>query len=70
MLTHAPPYGTKLDFLEYFGHVGSKSSIKAIKELKPKLVLCGHLHENFHKMHKIGSTLIVNPGQDGTIVEI
>lgn len=70
LLTHAPPYGTKLDFLEYFGHVGSKSARKAIRELKPRLVLCGHLHENFHKMHKIGTTLIVNPGPDGSIIEI
>ncbi len=70
LLVHAPPYGTKLDYLPYFGHVGSKSATKAIKELKPKLVLCGHLHENFKKMDKIGSTLIVNPGPDGMIVEI
>lgn len=70
LLTHAPPYGTKLDILPYFGHVGSKSATKAIKELKPKLVLCGHLHENFHKMDKIGQTLIINPGPDGMIIEI
>lgn len=70
LLVHAPPYGTKLDLLPYFGHVGSKSATKAIKELKPKLVLCGHLHENFKKMDKIGQTLIVNPGPDGMIVEI
>lgn len=70
LLTHAPPYGTKLDFLPYFGHVGSRTAMRAIKELKPKLVICGHLHENFHKMDKLHNVLIINPGPDGTLVEI
>lgn len=33
----------------------------AINKYKPKLVLCGHMHE-YQGIKKIGSTLIVNPG--------
>lgn len=70
IITHAPPYGTKLDNLPYFGHVGNKSITKLIKEIKPKILLCGHLHEFFGKKQKIGNTLVINPGPVGSFIEI
>ncbi len=70
MITHGPPSNTKLDKLPFFGHVGNKSINKAIKELKPKILFCGHLHETFGVKDKIENTLIINPGPVGMIVEI
>ncbi len=69
-ISHGPPYGTKLDKLEKIGHTGSKSLTKFIKQFKPKLALCGHLHENFGKKDRIIETLIINPGRNGCIIEI
>ena len=61
LVTHQPPYNTKLDLINK-QHTGSKSILKFIKELKPKLNICGHLHENINKKDKINKTFIVNPG--------
>ncbi len=69
-VTHGPPHHTELDYLPLYGHVGCRSITKAIKELKPHLYLCGHLHENFNVRQKIEKTLLLNPGPMGTIIEI
>ena len=69
LLFHMPPYGTKTDHLS-MGYVGSMSYTEYIKKEKPDLVLCGHLHENFGKMDKIGKSIIFNPGPNGSFVEI
>ncbi len=68
-ITHAPIYGTKLDFL-HRAHRGNKSTRKFIEEVQPDIVLCGHFHENEKKRDKIKKSIIVNPGFDGMIVEI
>ena len=70
-VTHAPPYNTELDFLDWAGHVGCKSERKFIQEIKPILHICGHLHENFHKQQVLyKKTLIISPGPAGTIIEV
>jgi Icc-related predicted phosphoesterase len=70
MLVHQPPYGTKLDKLDIYGHVGNKDYTNFIEKVQPTIVFCGHLHENFHKSDTIKKTLIVNPGPDGELYEI
>ena len=67
--THAPPFGTKLDFLGT-GHKGSKTVTQAIKFLRPGLFVCGHLHQNFKVRDRIGQTRMINPGPDGELVEV
>ncbi len=69
LVTHAPPYNTKLDRMSR-EHCGNKSISNFIKENKIDLVLCGHLHENMNKEDKIGLSTIINPGYYGRIVEI
>ena len=69
LVTHAPPYKTKLDKL-VGGHAGNKSIRKFIENNKIILHICGHLHENFGKEDMIGKTKIINPGPFGKIVEI
>ena len=69
LLTHAPPYGTKLDM--FLGeHTGNKSVRKFVDKYQPKLVITGHYHEHFNKSDKVGKTNVVNPGQHGKIIEI
>ncbi len=67
-VTHQPPYNTKLDLINR-QHTGSKSILKFIKILKPKLNICGHLHENISKKDKINKTFIVNPGY-GKLIDL
>ncbi|MDP1695064.1 MAG: metallophosphoesterase family protein [Candidatus Woesearchaeota archaeon] len=70
LVTHGPPHNTELDYLPLYGSVGCRSITKAIKELKPQLYLCGHIHENFTVHQKLGQTLMLNPGPLGTLIEI
>ncbi len=67
LVTHAPPYKTKLDSLKV--HVGCKSVRKFIEEIKPILHISGHIHENKNMIDTIGKTVVINPG-DGKIIEI
>lgn len=69
LVTHAPPYKTKLDKLVQ-GHCGSKSIRNFVEKSNIDLLICGHLHENFGKEDKIGKTKIMNPGPFGKIVEV
>ena len=68
IVTHGPAFGYKLDFLGE--HIGNKSIRKIIEILKPKLHICGHLHEHFNEMDIIGKTLSVNAGPEGLLFEI
>lgn len=70
LFTHAPPYGTKCDFLPQSGFVGCKSFNKMIREFSPLVHICGHIHENASCRDMIGSTLVLNPGAEGKIIRI
>lgn len=61
LVTHHPPYGTKVDIAHGGLHIGIKEFNDFIKEFKPKLCLCGHVHES-PGVDKINNTIIVNPG--------
>lgn len=67
LVTHAPPYRTKIDKLMQ-GHCGNKSIRHFIDKSKIDYLICGHLHENFGKEDKIGKTKIINPGPFGKMI--
>jgi len=66
-LAHYPPYGVmdKVSFIKnspmYGKHVGWEPYNEVIRKHKPKLVLCGHMHE-YQGKKKLGKSLVVNPG--------
>ena len=61
LVSHTPPYNTKLDLTFLKTHVGSISIRKTIEVLKPKLCICGHIHEA-KGIDTIGEAVIINPG--------
>jgi putative phosphoesterase len=61
LVTHAPPYKTKLDAIFFGFHVGSKAVRKFIESFQPDMAVCGHIHEA-RGVDKVGKTLIINPG--------
>ncbi|MDP3733841.1 MAG: metallophosphoesterase [Nanoarchaeota archaeon] len=68
-VTHMPPFGNKTDLLHH-KHVGSKDYRKFIERIKPKLVICGHLHETVGEVDKIATAKVVNPGWNGMVIEL
>lgn len=69
LLTHQPPFDTKLDLLNG-QHVGNKDYHDFILRINPKLAISGHLHETFGEVGLLGETKLVNPGQDGMVIEL
>ena len=68
LVTHPPPYGTELDML--WEHRGSKSIRDFIKKANPVLAINGHFHEHFGQESRLKSTILLNPGPYGKIIEI
>ena len=77
LVIHQPPKGTKCS-LAYdvtsqtsLTDIGSIAVRKYIEETRPRLVLCGHVHES-PAVDWIGDTVIVNPGPflSGSYAEI
>jgi Icc-related predicted phosphoesterase len=58
LVTHGPPHGV-LDQNSAGIHCGSHSLLRWIKDYKPRLVVCGHIHEGYG-IALIGNTLVVN----------
>jgi len=61
LVSHTPPYGTKVDIVGRGEHVGSRIIREFIEKYQPDLCLTGHIHES-RNIDKIGNTLIINPG--------
>jgi len=61
VLTHAPPYNTSVDLAWSGAHVGCEELAEFIFRYKPKLSVCGHIHEA-RGTDWLGETLICNPG--------
>jgi Icc-related predicted phosphoesterase len=78
-LSHYPPYGV-FDIVKYKGenpmkgkHVGFKGYTDFIKKHKPRLFICGHMHE-YQGRRRIGDTLVVSTGPafsgKGAVIEV
>ncbi|MEM0341015.1 MAG: metallophosphoesterase family protein [Acidilobaceae archaeon] len=61
ILSHSPPYGTRVDVITSGANVGSHALRAVIEEFRPLLCVCGHIHEA-RGADRIGRTLIINPG--------
>ena len=66
-ITHAPPYKTKLDLMPGNRHVGNKTIKETIKQLKPTIMTCGHIHDAEGAIEKIGQTTCYNLGPLGKV---
>lgn len=69
LVTHAPPYGTKVDFVRG-SHCGSKSVREFLEKNRIKLNICGHLHETAGKQDLVNKTAVINPGPYGKIINV
>ena len=69
LITHGPAYNCKLDIVDE-RHVGNIDYRKFIERIKPKLAICGHIHETAGQSDTIGETKLINPCWDGMVIEL
>lgn len=69
LVLHSPPRD-HCDSSADGTHFGSPALRQAIEEKRPRLAVCGHIHESWGCESEIGETPIRNLGPKGTWIEI
>jgi uncharacterized protein len=65
LIVHSPPQG-HVDVSGSGDHLGSAAILDAIESKRPRLAVCGHIHESWGAESEVGPTRIVNLGPTGT----
>jgi Icc-related predicted phosphoesterase len=69
LVLHSPPRGhcdASADGTEF----GSPALLRGIEERRPRLVVCGHIHESWGCESRVGETPVRNLGPTGTWIEL
>jgi Icc-related predicted phosphoesterase len=69
LVLHSPPQG-HCDSAGDGSHFGSPALLRAIEEKRPRLAVCGHIHESWGCEGQIGPTPLRNLGPNGTWIEL
>jgi Icc-related predicted phosphoesterase len=61
VVAHSPPRGIG-DLVPRGGHVGSEQLLQRLEEISPKLVVTGHIHEDYgvRRLHPGSETVVAN----------
>jgi uncharacterized protein len=65
LVLHSPPQG-HCDTNSGGDHFGSEALLRAIEEKRPRLAVCGHIHESWGCESRVGETPVRNLGPGGT----
>jgi len=69
LVLHSPPKD-HCDSAGGGGNFGSPALLRAIEEKRPRLAVCGHIHESWGCESTIGETPVRNLGPKGTWLEV
>jgi Icc-related predicted phosphoesterase len=69
MVLHSPPRD-HCDASADGTHFGSPALLRAIEEKRPRLAVCGHIHESWGCESQVGETPVRNLGPAGTWIEV
>ena len=69
LVVHSPPKG-HCDESSAGDHLGSEAILEAIEAKRPRLAVCGHIHESWGAESEIGPTRVINLGPSGTSIEL
>ncbi len=69
LVLHSPPRG-HCDTNGAGDHFGSEALLRAIEEKRPRLAVCGHIHESWGCESRIGETPVRNLGPAGQLIEV
>jgi uncharacterized protein len=68
LVLHSPPAGHCDEGSG--GNFGSEALLRAIEESRPRLAVCGHIHESWGCESRVGETPVRNLGPKGTWLEV
>ena len=68
LVLHSPPQG-HCDTNGSGDHFGSEALLRAIEEKRPRLAVCGHIHESWGCESRVGGTPLHNLGPSGAWLE-
>jgi Icc-related predicted phosphoesterase len=69
LAVHSPPRG-HVDVSSRGEHLGSVAVLDAIVTKRPRLALCGHIHEAWGGRSSIGPTEVINLGPSGITLDL
>jgi uncharacterized protein len=69
LVVHSPPKG-HVDQSGAGDHLGSTAILEAIEQKRPRLAVCGHIHESWGAESQLGPTKIANLGPAGTWFDV
>ena len=69
LVSHSPPRG-HCDVSGAGEHLGSRAVLEAIEAKRPRLVLCGHIHESWGERSSIAETEVINLGPAGELIDL
>jgi len=69
LVVHSPPKG-HCDQSSAGDHLGSEAILEAIEAKKPKVAVCGHIHESWGAESEVGSTSVINLGPSGRLIDL
>jgi uncharacterized protein len=69
LAVHSPPRG-HVDVSGTGKHLGSEAVLRTIESRRPRLALCGHIHESWGEQSRIGPTVVINLGPEGMLLEV
>jgi uncharacterized protein len=69
LVLHSPPRD-HCDSAGDGSHFGSPALLRSIEEKRPRLAVCGHIHESWGCESQVGPTPIRNLGPKGTWLEV
>ena len=69
LVLHSPPRD-HCDSAGDGGNFGSPALLRAIEEKRPRLAVCGHIHESWGAESRIGETAVYNLGPQGRVIDI
>jgi Icc-related predicted phosphoesterase len=64
LVVHSPPKGHVDDGL------GSEAVLGAIERARPRLAVCGHIHQCWGQESRVGCTPVLNLGPGGTLLDV
>ncbi len=69
LVIHSPPKGY-CDASSGGDHLGSQAILEAIEAKRPRLAVCGHIHEAWGAEDEIGPTKVINLGPSGRLIDL